>query len=119
MDDEKDWGPKRFRFINAWTLHLSFPHSWTRFGMNLELLEEQVFGNLLTKLKKAEKELVELDILAEDRHLVEVERFRRREVRGEVWKLSRMVEWLWQQKSRVNWTINGDKNIKVVFGRAF
>lgn len=78
--------------------------------VELKKLNLEVFENLATKLKKAEEELVELDIVAENRGLVSAEKARRRQVRGEVWKLSKMVEWLWQQKSRVNWTINGDKN---------
>ncbi|XP_028076150.1 uncharacterized protein LOC114278324 [Camellia sinensis] len=113
MDDERDWGPKPFRFINAWTLHPSFPlivdkvwHESRIIGragyvlfqklkiLKLELKKwnSEVFGNLSTKLKEAEEELVELDILVESRPLEEVERVRRREVRGEVLKLSRMVE---------------------------
>ncbi|KAL7252454.1 hypothetical protein ACSBR1_007105 [Camellia fascicularis] len=24
MEDERDWGPRPFRFLNAWTLHPSF-----------------------------------------------------------------------------------------------
>ncbi|XP_028062821.1 uncharacterized protein LOC114266128 [Camellia sinensis] len=120
MDDVRDWGLKPFRFINAWTSHPSFPslvakvwHESSIIGragyvlfQKLKILKVElkkwnfeVFGNLVTKLKKAEEELTEREIVAEDRSLVEAERFRRREVRGEVWKLNRMVEWLWQQKS--------------------
>ncbi|XP_028102778.1 uncharacterized protein LOC114302018 [Camellia sinensis] len=130
---KRDWGPKPFRFINAWTIYPSFPslleRVWQEARINgragyalfqkLKLLKvelkkwnAEVFGNLSAKLKKAEEELVALNILAESRPLVEVEKIERRAGRGEVWKLSRLVEWLWQQKSRVKWTINGDKNTK-------
>ncbi|XP_028052793.1 uncharacterized protein LOC114257220 [Camellia sinensis] len=91
MDDVRDWGPKPFRFINAWTSHPSFPslvakvwHESSIIGragyvlfQKLKILKVElkkwnfeVFGNLVTKLKKAEEELVELDIVAEDRPLV-------------------------------------------------
>ncbi|XP_028116486.1 uncharacterized protein LOC114314230 [Camellia sinensis] len=113
IDDERDWGPKPFRFINAWTIHPSFPSLlekvWQEARINgragyvlfqkLKLLKvelkkwnSKVFGNLSTKLKKTEEELVALDILAEGRPLVEAEKIERRTVRGEVWKLSRIVE---------------------------
>ncbi|GMP67759.1 hypothetical protein CsSME_00027640 [Camellia sinensis var. sinensis] len=132
MDDERDWGPKPFTFINAWTIHPSFSsllekiwhearingragyvlfHKLKLLKVELKKWNYEVFGNLSTKLKKAENELVALDILAESKSLVETEKIGRRAVRGEVWKLSRMVEWLWQQKSRVNWTTNGEKTL--------
>ncbi|GMP24335.1 hypothetical protein CsSME_00001633 [Camellia sinensis var. sinensis] len=136
IDDERDWGPKPFRFINAWSSHPSFSlfvaKVWDEFRIigkaghvlfqKLKMLKVElkkwnleVFGNLAIKLKNAEEELVELDIVAENRGLVAAEKARRRQVRGEVWKLSKMVEWLWQQKSRVNWTINGDKNTRFFY----
>lgn len=40
------------------------------------------------------------------------EKLRRRVAREQVWKLSRMVEWLWLQKSRLNWNLKGDRNTK-------
>ncbi|GMP55749.1 hypothetical protein CsSME_00020479 [Camellia sinensis var. sinensis] len=50
--------------------------------------------------------------MAEDRAMLDSEKLRRRMVRQEVWKLYRMVEWLWHQKSRLNWTLNGDRNTR-------
>ncbi|XP_028079334.1 uncharacterized protein LOC114281087 [Camellia sinensis] len=109
MDDERDWEPKPFRFINAWSSHPSFPSSVVKLCLESRIIGKagyvlfqklkmlkvelkkwnfEVFGNLVTNLKKAEKELVNLDILAENRVLVIVEKARRREVRGEVWKLT-------------------------------
>ncbi|XP_028106687.1 uncharacterized protein LOC114305751 [Camellia sinensis] len=133
MEDERDWGPRPFRFINAWIMHPCFlsvmEKFWTENRITgsagyillhkLKLLKgelkkwnSEVFGNVATKLKEAEVELHGIDITAEDRTLSESEKNRRREVTGEVWKLSRMLERIWHQKSRVNWILNGDRNTK-------
>ncbi|XP_028122358.1 uncharacterized protein LOC114319532 [Camellia sinensis] len=93
MEDDRDWGPKPFRVINAWSLHPSFPA-------------------FVEKLKEAEEELHHLDLSAESRDLDNSEKDRRRVIRDQVWRLSRMVEWLWLQKSRLNWNLKGDRNTK-------
>ncbi|XP_028072632.1 uncharacterized protein LOC114274845 [Camellia sinensis] len=132
-EDERDWGPKPFRFINAWTLHPSFPSFlesiWKETSVNggpgysllqkLKLLKLvlkkwncDVFDNISSKLKVAEEELHILDLIAKDRPLIDSERESRRAMIGEIWNLSRMLEWMWQQKSRVNWTLKGDKNTR-------
>ncbi|XP_028053164.1 uncharacterized protein LOC114257582 [Camellia sinensis] len=78
--------------------------------LELKKWNVEVFGNVSSKLKVSEEELHAFDILAEERPLVQAEMARRRVVRGELWKLRRMVEWIWHQKSRLNWTLNGDKH---------
>ncbi|XP_028074640.1 uncharacterized protein LOC114277023 [Camellia sinensis] len=131
--DERDWGPKPFKFINAWTLHPNFPsfveNTWkettVRGGPGQALLQKlkllklalkkwnsEVFGNISTNLKAAEVESHDLDISVEERPLLASERDRRRVLQNEIWKLSKMMKWMWQQKSRVNWTLNGDKNTR-------
>ncbi|KAL7208281.1 hypothetical protein ACSBR1_030105 [Camellia fascicularis] len=133
IEDERDWGPRPFMFLNAWTLRPSFSKffvdiwsntsvtGWAGFilvqklkHLQLELKKwnVEVFGNVLSKLKVSEEELHALDILAEERPLVQAEMARRRVVRGEMWKLHRMAEWLWHQKSILNWTLNRDKNTR-------
>lgn len=133
MENERDWGPRPFRFINAWTMHLDFPpflkkvwnetnvEGWAGFKLQVKLkslklaLKQwnlEVFGNVNTKLKQAEVELHALDLEAEIRELDEDEKTRRAAVRGEIWKLSRMVDRIWLQKSRLNWFLNGDKNTR-------
>ncbi|XP_028104872.1 uncharacterized protein LOC114303894 [Camellia sinensis] len=88
MEDERDWGPKPFRFINAWTLHPNFSHfftscwenstasGWAGFiiqqkfkhlKMKLKVWNTEVFGNITTKLKETEEELHAFDRLAEER----------------------------------------------------
>ena len=56
-------------------------------------------------MKAAEEELHAIDLVAESRSLMQNEVKRKREVRKEVWSLNRRKEWLWRQKSRVNWSL--------------
>ncbi|XP_028059237.1 uncharacterized protein LOC114262975 [Camellia sinensis] len=63
-----------------------------------------------SKLKQVDENLHAIDLIVENRDLDEVEGRRRREVRGEVWRLRKMMERIWLQKSRLNWNLKGDKN---------
>ncbi|KAL7243530.1 hypothetical protein ACSBR1_015848 [Camellia fascicularis] len=133
MEDERDWGPKPFRFQNAWFLHNKFKAFWENswqeanfvgwagyillnklktLKAKLKIWNVEVFGNIIHKLKEAESDLHKLDLVAEVRDLDDIEKVRRREVRGEVWRLNKMVERLWLQKSRLNWSMKGDKNTR-------
>lgn len=114
MEHERDWGPKPFRFLNAWSLHPKFldvvKQSWEASNVSrwagfiiatklrylkLELKKwnNEVFGNVSYSLKKAEVEFRELDLLAESRDLTEAEIVRQREVRKEMWSLRKKDEW--------------------------
>ncbi|KAL7208341.1 hypothetical protein ACSBR1_030152 [Camellia fascicularis] len=111
MEDAKDWGPRLFRFINAWTLHSQFlsvvKHSWEEAAVTgwasyviysklkalriaLKTWNLEVFGNVKHKLKEAEEELHSLDLCAEYRDLDDSEKSRRQALKGEVW--------LWRKK---------------------
>ncbi|XP_028073115.1 uncharacterized protein LOC114275302 [Camellia sinensis] len=103
MEDDRDWGPRSFKFINAWLLHPSFM-KWNN----------EVFGHVEFKLKQIEEELHTLDLRAEEGSLSSSQAARRREAKGEAWQLSKMVEWVWLQKSRLNWAIKGDRNTKKI-----
>ncbi|XP_028083239.1 uncharacterized protein LOC114284511 [Camellia sinensis] len=101
MEDERDWGPKPFRFLNAWVLHPTFMNKvksvwdstqvdgWAGYRLKVKLksLKEalkvwnnEVFGNVEYKLKEAEHAMHALDLAAE--------------------------------KSRVNWALKGDRNTR-------
>ncbi|KAL7202667.1 hypothetical protein ACSBR1_034189 [Camellia fascicularis] len=116
IEDRRDWGPKPFRFINAWLLHPNFSSiikksweesvftGWTCFvivmkfrniKMELKKWNKEVFGNVPFSLKGAQEELYEVDLVAEFRDLVEYEVVRKKEVRRQVWSLTKMEEWLW------------------------
>ncbi|XP_028078134.1 uncharacterized protein LOC114280021 [Camellia sinensis] len=131
MTDERDWGPKPFRCINAWSLHPNFVvavktawdncqvSGWASYRImkklghlrgQLRIWNSEVFGNVDENRKKDEDELHEWDLKAESRDLQEFEKSRRREVLSSVWDLKRKKENMWQQKSRLLWAENGDKN---------
>ncbi|KAL7172705.1 hypothetical protein ACSBR2_032225 [Camellia fascicularis] len=116
MEDERDWGPKPFRVLNAWFLHKNLRSFWESkwveasvvgwvgfiLAQKLKILKNglkswnvEVFGNVINKLKLVEGELHSFDLLAEVRDLDGEEKTRRSEARAEMWRLSRMVEWLW------------------------
>ncbi|XP_028121120.1 uncharacterized protein LOC114318423 [Camellia sinensis] len=78
----------------------------------LKQWNSEVFGNINTKLKQAKDELHQIDLVAKVRELVEAEKARRREVSEEAGRLYRMVEWMWLQKSRLNWDLKEDKNTR-------
>ncbi|XP_028121376.1 uncharacterized protein LOC114318641 [Camellia sinensis] len=125
MEDERDWGPTPFRFLNAWTLHPKFrsfvENTWLEANVvgwagfkclqKLKILKlalkqwaKEVFGDVEHKLNQVEEEIHALDISAEERPLSMAEQARRREAKGVAWKLSKMVEWAWIQKSRIKWS---------------
>lgn len=52
----------------------------------------KVFGKVENKHKSVKEEAHALDLLAEDKPLLHTELIRRKEVRGEVWRLSKMLE---------------------------
>ncbi|XP_028056993.1 uncharacterized protein LOC114260985 [Camellia sinensis] len=131
IEDERDWIPRPFRFLNAWTLHPNFlpfveklwkehdVEGWARFRLFKKMTEfklflkqwnSEVFGNVNTKLKQAKDELHKIDLVVEERELEEAEKTRRREVSDEICRLYRMVGWMWLQKSRLNWGLKEDKN---------
>ncbi|XP_028120245.1 uncharacterized protein LOC114317682 [Camellia sinensis] len=137
MEDERDWGPKPFRFLNAWIIHPSFSKvvreaweetqitGWRGFVMlqKLQLVKQvlkrwnsEVFGAISVKLQSSEEKLHEFDLSTETRELSNGEKVSRREIRDEVWKLSKMQEWIWLQKSS---SFHGSVEFKAKTGGKF
>lgn len=133
MEDSRNWGPRPFKFINAWALHSkflttvekcwveSYVQGWASYKLmrKLSLLKLElkkwnvkVFGNVVNQLKKAKDDLHALDILAESRPLSSPETTNMREISNLVWKLRKRNDRIWFQKSRLNWAHNEDKNTK-------
>ncbi|XP_028059511.1 uncharacterized protein LOC114263203 [Camellia sinensis] len=133
MEDERDWGLKLFWFLNAWCLHPNLssfvakvwketePNGWAGFILHKKLKElklalrqwnKEVYGSVPNKLKAVEEEVHILNLQAESRELDQQEKDRRRAASEEVWRLHRMMEWTWLQKSRLNWNLKGDRNTR-------
>lgn len=131
--DPRDWGPKPFKFFNAWTLHPNFGvvvnDFWNRSDVQgwagyrlacklkglkdvLKVWNREVFGNVQESLNEVENQINTLDLLAESGTLSEEDIVRKKKLKGEFWNLSRRLEWIWLQKSRLDWTMKGDKNTK-------
>lgn len=96
-----DWGPKPFRFINAWISHPSFlelvSNSWREGGIEgwgcyvfkeklrrlkeaLKVWNKEVFGDLEQKVTSLKEELNSLDMRDEVRGLSEAENLARNEI---------------------------------------
>ncbi|XP_028102784.1 uncharacterized protein LOC114302020 [Camellia sinensis] len=111
MEDEKDWGPKPFKFLNAWLLHPNFASfKAVHLKLTLKKWSKEVYGNVASKLQESEYELNELDLIAESKPLEDEELKLKRETRNEMWRLNRNLEWKWLQKSRFDWNLKGDRN---------
>ncbi|XP_028078897.1 uncharacterized protein LOC114280720 [Camellia sinensis] len=119
IEDERDWGPKPFRFLNAWCLHPklssfvakvwkeSKPNGSAGFILQKKLKDlklairqwnKEVYGSMPNKLKVVEEEVHILDLQVESRELDQQEKVRRRAACEEVWRFHRMMEWTWLQK---------------------
>ncbi|XP_028065957.1 uncharacterized protein LOC114268915 [Camellia sinensis] len=132
-EDERDWGPTPFKFLNAWFLHQNFAsfveNAWKdlqfqgdvgyilhsklkALKMALKQWNREIYGNTATQLQTVEDQLNRLDLRAELRPLEDAEIKQRREDTNEMWRLSRMLEWAWLQKSRLDWNMKGDMNAR-------
>ncbi|XP_028059412.1 uncharacterized protein LOC114263116 [Camellia sinensis] len=133
MEDGRDWGPKPFRFLNAWTLHPTLDSMVESNWGDLQLYDsagsilkrklqslklalkkwnQETYGNVAKKLQESESTLHDLDLKAETSPLDEDELLLQREKRSEMWSLSRKMEWEWLQKSRLDWNLKGDRNTR-------
>lgn len=123
MEDVRNWGPRPFRFINAWVLHPQFllfvKQSLEALGVSggarfvissklkalklkLKQWNAELFGDIKHNLQVVKDNLHKLELIAKSRLLDDSELERTKVLRGEVWKWSTGEEWLWLQKSRMS-----------------
>lgn len=121
-DSSQNWGAKPFRFVDAWLSNKNClrvaREGWERLNVSglagwkivkkmkamkesLKEWSKQEFGNPIIKLQNKEKDLHQLDLTGESRQLTDEERQQMNKLREEFWKLSRLVESIWRQKSRI------------------
>ncbi|XP_050212856.1 uncharacterized protein LOC126664492 [Mercurialis annua] len=127
-----DWGPKPFKSINAWWNDASFYNlileSWKAISINkpgadlvVKLRElriiikdwnKNVFGNLNTKFDKVQQDIHALEANMDEGPISELDSARWADLHSEFYDVSKNLESLWHQKSRLNWNLHGDKNTK-------
>ncbi|XP_050211607.1 uncharacterized protein LOC126661786 [Mercurialis annua] len=120
-----DWGLKPFKSINAWWDHPDFSSfvsdSWTEIGTKirsgcivLKLRELRVlikawnhsfFGNLNSKLDDVHQSIHRLEATADFVELSDVDRSSLSSLHSESFIISKQLESLWHQKSRMNWNL--------------
>lgn len=127
----RNWGPKPFRFINAWTSHPQFKNfvesTWKSYQVQgwggfvikekLKLLKEdlkkwnhEVFGNIDKKIGELKNEIRDLDIEDEAQGLEEGDIIRRKEATAALFRNLHQKNNLVAQKAKIRWLKEGDVN---------
>lgn len=128
-----NWGPKPFRFVNAWCSYPNFLEfvekvwsgydieGWGGFKVKekLKLLKEdlkkwntEVFGSLDHKIDKLKLNIQELDLYDEVFGLEEEEVIKRKEATTDLFRSLKQRNSLLAQKAKIRWLKEGDVNSK-------
>ncbi|XP_050233562.1 uncharacterized protein LOC126682049 [Mercurialis annua] len=70
----------------------------------------EVLGDQNKKQAELATEIAQLDVIVESRSLQYVELERLDVIKSQLWVVEKRIESLWFQKSRLNWSIKGDRN---------
>ncbi|XP_057780084.1 uncharacterized protein LOC130998691 [Salvia miltiorrhiza] len=137
-----DWGPKPFRFINAWTSHPDFEEvvreSWNRSGIrgwscfvfkekmkrlknDLKKWNKSTFGVIDENIESLRDEIQKWDNIDDTFGLQEDDIIKRNEAGAKLIMQLKNKDSLLSQKARTRWLLDGDVNSgffhKVIRGR--
>jgi len=123
------WGWKPIQFLNSWFSHPNFMKDFENYwgascrdfpgdfrlimklavmGKSFCIWNKTVFGNQNLKLVGVEQELRSLEKLGDNWPPFESEKERIKFISSERWDISRGMEDIWRQKSRLNWCKLGE-----------
>ncbi|GKV23016.1 hypothetical protein SLEP1_g32806 [Rubroshorea leprosula] len=132
-EEKVDWGPKPFKFFDAWldqpgcmemirkVWNSAEIKGWKGYRLKEKLKKtkkalKEWSGNSMPevdkKINEAEMEIAALDSKGENNHLSTMEVDRRRRCFLQLWENLKIKESMWQQKSRKMWLKEGDANTK-------
>ncbi|GMJ15906.1 hypothetical protein HRI_005259800 [Hibiscus trionum] len=124
--DGQDWGPKPFKFFNAWlkmegckerikevfNADTNSDLSFKLRSLKTALKDWNNTGkkDLHSKAKDLERKLEELEENGNDGELDAARLEEVKKLQMELWDVLRLQEAIWKQKSRMNWLTLGDSN---------
>lgn len=133
-EEDVDWGPKPFRFINCWLSHPScllncktvwdqtytYGDShlclWTKLKAVKVFLKEwkiNVFGCMESEIANLQNKIDGIDTIVEFRALTGSERSDRALAAAQLIHKSKLLTKIWRQRAKRNWVIKGDRCTKL------
>ncbi|GKV49606.1 hypothetical protein SLEP1_g56347 [Rubroshorea leprosula] len=101
-NEMKNWGPKPFRFFNAWLGHPEFKEKWS--------IEH--FSELDKTIKECREVISKLDVKGEAHTLTEEKLELKKKSEVDLWQKLQAKDYMLRQKTTTQWLKFGDANSK-------